>query len=372
MKAPYSHWLARWSKAGLIDEETVRQIEVFEKSTPASEGLPWPVWVALGFGGLMLAAGILLFVGAHWDELSPLIRFLLVLQLVLLFHLAGSGTHESFPALSTTFHGIGTVALGASVFLTGQIFHLETHWPAGVLLWAIGAWAGWWILKDWVHGVIAVVLTPAWLTAWWVERTSLSTHIAEVILIDGLLLLAIAYMSAHLPDIRSELLIAISWIGLAASVPLAILAAASLTPRGPESLEWPLALLGWTAAVLLPLGTGWLLRGREAWPLLGWTLWVLLLSLVFSRQSGVGLYAWCAIGSIGLVAWGARDSSVPRVNLGTVFFALTISAFYFSSVMDMLGRAFGLIGLGLLFLLGGWGIEKTRRRLVELVRRGGL
>jgi hypothetical protein len=38
--------------------------------------------------------------------------------------------------------------------------------------------------------------------------------------------------------------------------------------------------------------------------------------------------------------------------------------------MDKLGRAASLIGLGLLFLLGGWLLEKTRRRLVAQLEKG--
>jgi len=33
--------------------------------------------------------------------------------------------------------------------------------------------------------------------------------------------------------------------------------------------------------------------------------------------------------------------------------------------VNKLGRSASLIGLGLLFLLGGWFLEKTRRRLVN-------
>jgi hypothetical protein len=39
--------------------------------------------------------------------------------------------------------------------------------------------------------------------------------------------------------------------------------------------------------------------------------------------------------------------------------------FYFSSVMDKLDRSLGLIMLGVLFLAGGWLLERTRRRLVS-------
>jgi hypothetical protein len=38
--------------------------------------------------------------------------------------------------------------------------------------------------------------------------------------------------------------------------------------------------------------------------------------------------------------------------------------------MDRLGRSLGLIGLGILFLLGGWLLERFRRRLMEQVRSG--
>jgi hypothetical protein len=38
--------------------------------------------------------------------------------------------------------------------------------------------------------------------------------------------------------------------------------------------------------------------------------------------------------------------------------------------MDKLGRSASLVGLGLLFLLGGWLLEKTRRRLMERLQRG--
>jgi uncharacterized membrane protein len=55
--------------------------------------------------------------------------------------------------------------------------------------------------------------------------------------------------------------------------------------------------------------------------------------------------------------------------MGVVSFALTICFFYFSSVFDKLGRSASLIGFGLMFLLGGWYLEKLRRKLI--VRSAG-
>jgi hypothetical protein len=38
--------------------------------------------------------------------------------------------------------------------------------------------------------------------------------------------------------------------------------------------------------------------------------------------------------------------------------------FFFSSIFDKVGRSLGLIAMGILFLAGGWGLEKMRRRLI--------
>jgi uncharacterized membrane protein len=83
-------------------------------------------------------------------------------------------------------------------------------------------------------------------------------------------------------------------------------------------------------------------------------------------------YAWGAIASVGLVFWGLHEARRERVNLGMVGFALTLLLFYFSSVMDKLGRSLGLMGLGLLFLLGGWQLERLRRRLNAHITEGGV
>jgi cytochrome oxidase assembly protein ShyY1 len=40
--------------------------------------------------------------------------------------------------------------------------------------------------------------------------------------------------------------------------------------------------------------------------------------------------------------------------------------------MDKLGRSLGLMGLGLLFLLGGWQLERLRRRLNAHITEGGV
>jgi hypothetical protein len=90
--------------------------------------------------------------------------------------------------------------------------------------------------------------------------------------------------------------------------------------------------------------------------------------IVFTREGSVPVYLLYATGSLGHAAWGMRELRVERVNLGIAGFAITVAVFYFSQVMDKLGRSASLIAIGILFLGGGWLLERTRRRLVERIR----
>ena len=69
-------------------------------------------------------------------------------------------------------------------------------------------------------------------------------------------------------------------------------------------------------------------------------------------------------------ASGVLENHPAEINLGSAAVALVVLGFYFSEVMDKLDRSVSLVGLGILFLAGGWGLERWRRRLVSRTSRG--
>ena len=382
MSKPWERLLDRWQKAGLIDAPTAGRIRSFEAEAEGSYRLRWPVWVALAFGAIMLAAGVLLFVAAHWDKLSPGQRFSLVLLMVALFHVGGAFLRDRFSAMSVVLHTVGTAILGGGIFLAGQIFNLQEHWPGGIMLWALGAWLAWWLLRDWPQALLAALLTPAWLVSEWVEATHTYWDFDRVAS-QGILLLAITYFTAVVGEKKSPLLRGLQWIGGIAFFPSAIVLA---------SHEWDyewywnrhlpvsfgLKLLGWILSLALPLLLAWLLRGERAWVNVMFAGWAVALGAIH-RYDGANLllivfhelgpYILCGIGTVGMIWWGVQEHRKERINLGMAGLALTVLVFYFSNVMDKLGRSESLIGMGILFLLGGWMLEKMRRRLVAKVRR---
>jgi hypothetical protein len=384
VRDPWEKWLQRWAEAGLIDAAAAERVRAFEAAGAERQKLRWPVLLAVSFGGLLVGAGVLLFVAAHWDELSPATRFTLALLMVAVFHAAGAFLTERFAVLASVLHAVGTATLGAGIFLTGQIFNLQEHWPGGLILWAAGAWVGWALRRDWVQAAFAALLTPAWLAGEWSVATE-GFRRAELVVAEGLLLLALTYLTARTAEQSGAVRRALVVIGAMYLIPgtLLVLFSREMWGQPERFLPASLKVLGWLVALGAPLLLAVWLRGRAAlWNALA-AAWVLLLgttrtgrvdprteALLHWTWRELGPYFLCAVGSVGLVAWGLQEARRERINLGVAGFALTVLVFYFSSVMDKLGRATSLIGLGALFLVGGWTLEKARRQLVASVKSG--
>jgi uncharacterized membrane protein len=367
--------LDRWVEAQILDRSQADRIRLFEAEQVPQRRARWPVIMALAFGGIMLAAGVLLFVSAHWDELSPFQRMTLLVLAVGGFHVGGAFSLDRFHALGVTLHAVGTVALGGAIAMAGQIFNMQEHWPSAILLWALGAIGGWLLLGDWPHLALSAILLPWWLAGEWAEAVPRALSSWPVISC-GILLLAICYLSVRMPgaDSREDhVRVALTWIGGLASLPATLAVAFERHAYGNTAATAPGVLaIGWSCAIGLPLGFAYAFRRGAAWMNLAAAVWVVGLNFAAQAQLDVLLYAWCALGSAAMVAWGVYEFRAERINLGMAGFALTIVFFFFSSVMDKLGRSASLMALGILFVGGGWYWEKLRRKLVAGLVTGGM
>lgn len=378
-------YLARWQKAGLIDESLAGSIRQYEAEQGKPAGRQWQVVVALILGSILLGAGVLLFVAAHWDRVSPAVRTMLVLSLLIFFHGLGLLVQEKFPALARAMHALGTVAAGAAIALLGQIFHMQEHWPAAVLLWALCAGAGWFLLRDQFQQTLTLLLVPAWILSEWVERASYyrggSVYCARILAVIG-----VVYLVAFL---RSERRITFGILFSAGALLLPI--AVSLLQESWIDGAYPLRAAFLPASLrgivwliqLAAIGVGFFAERQSLVPSLAtvavsWLLpWAQTVRVHdfrtgtwTSRDPSLLAYLMVAGLSVLFVWWGMRMAAKALVNYGVVGFALTVVWFYFSSVMDKLGRSLGLITLGVLFLAGGWLLERMRRRLVSTIAGG--
>jgi uncharacterized membrane protein len=374
--------LNRWLSAGVLDAEAADRIRAFETDLKRPSGLRWQGLVALILGALLLASGVVLFVSAHWDQLGPGARFAVVVALVTVFHLGGACTRKSFRSLSTTLHAVGTVSTGAAIALVGQIFNIQEHWPAAVLLWAIAALVGWILLHDEAQETLALLLVPAWI----VSEFSFAAdgHIGEDVYLGRFLLVwAVLYLTFFLSSkhkIVQGILFAAAAIASVAGIVLMLESWHSWS-SSQTFLSFQLRFWGWTAIAALPLFFSLFRLFKSTVPVtaaiafsiaLPWCVrnWTEIYNYrdfhtTYNRtEPNLAAHALVAAFAVFLIWWGVRQASRALVNLGVVGFGLAVGWFYFSSIFDKVGRSLGLIGLGILFLAGGWALEKARRGLL--------
>jgi uncharacterized membrane protein len=370
--ADFESHLNRWQSAGLLDAETARRIRAHEAEQKKPAGLRWQIIVVLILGAILLACGVALFVSAHWDQISPAARLAVVLAMVSVFHLGGSWSRERFHGLSTALHAVGTLSTGAAIALVGQIFNIQEHWPAAILMWAIAATAGWALLHDEAQQTLTLLLFPAWICSEFSYYAD--GHIGEGVYIGRFLIVwAVLYLTFFIGSKRKivqGILFASAAIDAITGV---VILLDSWRSWGNETyLPLGLRTWGWIDIAAIPLLFAVFKFRKSMLPVavaICFSIvlpWCQLTPTEFSYHPGPSLAAHALVAAfcVFIIWWGVRQLSQALVNLGIVGFAITVGWFYFSDIYDKLDRSLGLIGLGVLFLAGGWVLEKTRRNLV--------
>lgn len=392
----YEPLLKRWQSAGVLDAETAARIRAWESAQQQPEsaripepkaeaqvaGMAWQGRVALILGGILLASGIILFVSAHWDQLGPGMRYLLVMAMVTIFHLGGAITRDKYPATSTVLHAVGTFSTGAAIALVGQIFNIQEHWPAAVLMWAIAAVFGWMLLRDQAQQTLTLLLFPAWLICEWSyaaqNRIGDEVYVGRFVFVWAILYLTffigterrivrgILFGVSAIAVVTSMFLLLESWHSWSGMQPLAPL----------HTRVW-----GWFDIAAIPILFSLVRLRKSTVPVLAAIAFVLALPWCeriwvehyhygntygsYTRtEPNLMAHGLVAAFCVFLIWWGVREASRGLVNFGIVAFGATVAWFYFSDLFDKMGRSLGLIGLGILFLAGGWALEKTRRGLL--------
>ena len=257
--------LDRWNAAGLLDADSASRIRAWECTRSRAQGLGWPVRIALAFGAILLAAGVLLFVSAHWDELSPAGRMSLLAATVAVLHGCGAAVARRFEGLSVALHTVGSVALGAAIALAGQVFNLNEHWPAAVLLWAIGCTLAWLLLRHWTQGALCAILFPWWLAGEWDERVAFANLRSLLPIWVGICALSFAYLGARRSAADGPLRKALMWLGGLALLPAAaIVASFGVWERGDVAWGSEAYWTAWAVALLVPLLAAVALDSRRA------------------------------------------------------------------------------------------------------------
>ncbi len=424
------HWLrgevARWQAEGTITPEQAAAILARYPDDEPTGNRTATVFTALG--AVLLGVGALLFVAANWQRMDTAVKLALIFGSMLASHGLGwwlGWSKQTYPRLGHALVWLGTLLYGAGIWLVAQIFHLNAHWPNGVLFWALGALPVAWAAESRLNLALGVLLLCFWTGS---EQLNFSQSnflflplLAMAVALayrlkapeslffgaGGLVLWQMASMFHWLEHVEEAAIApafsALTLLGLA----LFALAPWHESDDRLRPLAWPYHIAGALAGLAgLYLQTfRWDWHRAAVYPVQSWlvlgvmTLLGLAAAVQALRRGGpdarpvamtvaagalalpatvVGLGAGTAryvtfnalmlAAVVGLVAYGYRQRSEALVNLALGGFLLLVITRYFDWFYSLMNRSLFFMLGGLLLLAGGFLLERLRRNL----RHGGV
>lgn len=136
----HKHLAARlpiWQEKGLVTAENsalILKLEHQDKRKTSSIGF-------LSYLGVfVLGIGILLFFAANWDNMSKITKLIILFSGMWGAYAFGGWLIARNPhhAIGKALILLGTILFGANIMLIAQIYHIDSHYPDGVLIWSLG------------------------------------------------------------------------------------------------------------------------------------------------------------------------------------------------------------------------------------------
>ena len=150
--------LAQWRAEGLITSE---QEIALRQRYPASE-TDWMEQAFSLLAVLTVSLGLMLLVAYNWDRLLVWSKLALAIGSVGLMHGIALKAPGLSPALREVLHLFGTLLFGVAIWVIAQVFHRESLWGEGFLLWGLGALAMAAVRSAVWHLWLAVAVLTLW------------------------------------------------------------------------------------------------------------------------------------------------------------------------------------------------------------------
>jgi hypothetical protein len=344
-------------------------------------------------GAVLVAAGIALLIGAHWDEIPRGVKIAAGLALMLGAHGAGwwfRAAGNNYPKTGEALHFAGSLLFLGNIALVGQIYHLSSRPGNAFLLWWLGIAALPWLLRSAAQFALLLLAVGLWFGIEINDATSLIRFDDErqVLLyaLFGLTLTGFGFLLRR--SSFTGFSVVAETFGLLAftlfSYPLTW--AGFMTWSHPHAglSPWILPALGALAALLVALGcrqlTALTPQWRVTWgaALAGAAALLVAANYVpqqsewhwFGHMTPLNTVAAVVIFILGLlqVQVGVQDRSRFLVNLGVIFIALDIIATYIGLFGSMAFTGLMFIISGVFLILFAVFLEKKRRALMQQIK----
>lgn len=375
---------------GIITEEQRDEIVSQYEGEDSSRGIR----AILLLGAVMVGLGALLFVGANWSAIPVFGRMAILVGLTTAAYYSGWNVkyeRDGWNKVGDAFLFIGSVLVGATIFLTAQSFNVEAnvHWL--LLLWLVAVAPASYAVESKPTLLLSVVLL-----GWWSGSYVGGGEVFDIVegfftnvgayAFYGIVLYGVGRLheESRFDDFASTYKMFGPLFFFAMTYAVAVSELAAL--RRVSGITESTFLIGMLLTALATAGVNVYLGKADEKVEAGWYAGAFALSLLtvglswlFGNTEPIGtgtasqavpavvvvLYhaAFLAL-VVGIVYMGYTKRATAYVNIGLLFFVLYTGYLYVAKIATYLGTSLAFVVGGLILLVGGAYLEKRRRELV--------
>jgi uncharacterized membrane protein len=380
-------------QAGLITAEQRQQIVAHFK---LKEETSKTLMIFSFVGAILVVGGIMLLVGAHWDEIPRGIKIAVGLALMIGAHGAGWYLREVqgvYRKSGEALHLVGSGLFLANIALIGQIYHLSSRLPNAFLLWCAGIAALPWLLRSKAQHVLFLIAFGIWFGMEINDRSSIIFFGDDEYQLLLYAALGLVYLGAGYCLRRSrfaDFAGPTEKLGLLAMQTFAFPMTWQVFYKSERSVgqisPWVFPILCLLALALLAGGIPRLSNLTRQWRL----TWGLALAGVGALLAGelymapqwnqiitgasphteyqwlcsMALFVFCLL----QIQVGVQQRSRFTVNLGVAFIALHILSVYLNLFGSMARTGLMFVVSGVFLIAFGIFLEKRRRSLMQQIK----
>ncbi|MGO9111553.1 MAG: DUF2157 domain-containing protein [Thermoguttaceae bacterium] len=314
--------LAVWRKAEILGDDQATQIESLYEThgQSAQRRTSRAMFTLMGVAAFLVGLAVLLLIGYNWDGMPRPAKVATVFVVVLDTYGAAFWTRYVRRAHlpSELLFFLACIFYGSGIWLIAQAFHIQSHWPNGFWIWAIGVLPFALCLDTLLLHALFVALLAIWVGA---EVIGFPERIGWGFTVNGAYTLPLLVLPGMLWAYAKR-----SPLAIALYVPLAVWWVV-LQPVAWQATEQSVYVVGAVGAALLllaeahrpgdPMGVPFRFWGTavSAGVLVPLSFADVIYELQFPHGSGaVTALTICILGGIGVVALAVFRSarSVPR------------------------------------------------------------
>ena len=352
-------------------------------------------------GAVLITAGIILLISAHWNEIPRGVKIAAGVLLLLGAHGGGwwlREVHGQYRKTGEALHLIGSGLFLANIALLGQIYNLVSRTPNAFLLWWLGLAALPWLLRSRAQFVLLLLAFGLWFglevneRGGWIYAGSDQRQILLYSLL-GLIYLGAGWLLRRgrfkeFAGVTERLglfgflffFYPLTWKlffsggeyekhhGIFLALAFLAVALLALGVRSLPALnrQWRWTWFSAAVGMVVFMATVWLgcwqldslggarhFYGNESWSYLGGTL---------------ALFVFCLL----QIQVGLQTRSRFLVNLGMVFIALDIFSAYLGLFGSLARTGIMFLVSGIFLIVFGVYLEKKRRKLLQQIKNSTL